>query len=1422
MHRKKHLLRGLLSTLLALCLTLSPLSAMALESGEVLTGTTGDVAWTLDLSAGVLTLSGSGATADYAGKGTADNAAPWLQYAENITTVVVEEGVTALGDRLFYGAVNLTEVVFPEKSLTSIGEGTFRQCTSLKEIILPESLTNLSRVAFLNATALESIVIGGTMTELPDQTFGGCTSLSRVTIPASVKNLLTKSGKNTFNGCAALSEITYGGTVYQWKQLLARGSADEVMVETITVTCADGTYHYDPSETLPDPDETEPDNGGDTPETLVTGTTGDITWKLDLTTGTMTLSGTGATADYASGTNAEKAAPWFDHMDAITNVVVEEGVTALGDRLFYGADSLTEVVFPEKSLTSIGNGTFRACTALEEITLPDSLEDLARVSFYSCTNLKKVVLGSEKSKLETLNDQTFYLCNSLKEITIPASLKNLLFSGAKGPLTNTPLETIHYTGTVAQWKAFLAGTTSSDVKKGTITVQCTDGIYIDGSLGSGIVYTLNGGVLTLEARLDTGDMPDFASPADLPWAAEAKSVTKVVVRSDITRIGANAFADCVNIAEVIYVGSEESWNALRENSGENNEPLFAVAVTYLSSGKCGEDVFYAYDPDTHCLTISGSGATYDYTSGSLTPWGMVRGEIEQVVVEEGVTGLGDYLFNKAYSLTRLTLPEGLREIGTFTFSQCSALTELELPEGVELIGSKAFSNATNLEKLSLPGTVRYIDMKAFEGASALKNIYYNGTQGSWDQIVISTSAQGNTPLFKAELHCLKSARTYTDVAADGPYLSAVTYLTDGGYLTIEGETFGVSGTADTDMVLEALYERASVLEAYPGAREWALDSGLTAEKKNRPLTLSSLAQLLYNTAVYNDTVTEEMDALTWCAPYFTGLDTADAGRELTRGETALVLAAYLQSDVSTAERSEALLETLRTALDGGDGQMHIYVPDMTTVNAASKPGDCTLLVFPDGKTMLIDSGINTSESIVVGMLEALGITNLDYFVLSHPHTDHVGNAVAVVEYLQGKGGGIGTMYDSGYDYKSYTQKVYDALNASTVVEHLEDGDTFTVGEVCVEIFNPVPELIEALNQVASPGDEIVNNISLTMKFTYGESTYLTAGDLYTSRELQLLEKHGSALQADVMKADHHGAYTSNSESWLDTVAPRIVFVESDDIGSTPLARLCAEQDIAFFAFGLDGSILISMDDGQNYAVTTQKGVGLTVEAEETEDPDDNGDDEDSGHTSSVSKPAIRPAQSSSKKCDGGTDCLLDAYTDVSAAQWYHEAVEYVVDNQLMTGVSASEFAPDATLTRAMAVQILWARAGKPAVNCVMTFEDVAQNAWYAEAVRWAAAEGIISGYSEKTFGPDDAVTREQLMTILYACAVKETAAADTAAGLDYVDSDTVSPWAYAASCWCTEQEIVSGRPGGVLDPAGTAKRAEAAQMLMKFCEKLAK
>ena len=182
------------------------------------------------------------------------------------------------------------------------------------------------------------------------------------------------------------------------------------------------------------------------------------------------------------------------------------------------------------------------------------------------------------------------------------------------------------------------------------------------------------------------------------------------------------------------------------------------------------------------------------------------------------------------------------------------------------------------------------------------------------------------------------------------------------------------------------------------------------------------------------------------------------------------------------------------------------------------------------------------------------------------------------------------------------------------------------------------------------------------------------------------------------------------------------------------------------------------------------------------------------------------------------DCPSEDYDDLSTSTWYHNAVDYVLSEGMMSGVSRYEFAPDDTLTRAMVVQILWAMEGKPQVDYLMRYDDVASGAWYAEAIRWGVSEGIVSGYSESTFGPEDPVTREQLMTILYAYAQQKDLGftGNWMFQLDYADADAVSIWAYEAACWCTMENVVSGKSGNQLDPAGTATRAEAAQMLMNF------
>lgn len=181
------------------------------------------------------------------------------------------------------------------------------------------------------------------------------------------------------------------------------------------------------------------------------------------------------------------------------------------------------------------------------------------------------------------------------------------------------------------------------------------------------------------------------------------------------------------------------------------------------------------------------------------------------------------------------------------------------------------------------------------------------------------------------------------------------------------------------------------------------------------------------------------------------------------------------------------------------------------------------------------------------------------------------------------------------------------------------------------------------------------------------------------------------------------------------------------------------------------------------------------------------------------------------------------FTDVDVDDWFYGAVEYVYNNKLMDGTSSTAFSPLMTTTRSMIVTILWRLEGQPQVNYAMTFEDVAGDTWYTEAVRWAASEGIVKGYSDTVFAPDDIVSREQLATILDRYAqYKEydvTAKGDLTT---FVDGDTVSSWAADGMTWAVGAELITGKDGGKLDPTGTATRAEVATMLMRFCENVAK
>ena len=189
-------------------------------------------------------------------------------------------------------------------------------------------------------------------------------------------------------------------------------------------------------------------------------------------------------------------------------------------------------------------------------------------------------------------------------------------------------------------------------------------------------------------------------------------------------------------------------------------------------------------------------------------------------------------------------------------------------------------------------------------------------------------------------------------------------------------------------------------------------------------------------------------------------------------------------------------------------------------------------------------------------------------------------------------------------------------------------------------------------------------------------------------------------------------------------------------------------------------------------------------------------------------------------CPQDTTCPISAFTDAKASAWYHDGVHWAIENDVMNGVGDGKFAPNDTTTRAQVVTMLWRLDGSPAYVGMSEFSDVDNEQWYGPAIRWASAEGIVNGYDDGRFGANDAVTREQLVTILYRYAQYKKM--DVSVGedtniLSYDDAFDVHEWAMAAMQWACGAGIVNGI-GTNLEPAGDASRAQVATMLWRFCK----
>ena len=309
-----------------------------------------------------------------------------------------------------------------------------------------------------------------------------------------------------------------------------------------------------------------------------------------------------------------------------------------------------------------------------------------------------------------------------------------------------------------------------------------------------------------------------------------------------------------------------------------------------------------------------------------------------------------------------------------------------------------------------------------------------------------------------------------------------------------------------------------------------------------------------------------------------------AGVSVETAETSEETEESLSESKAESSDVDRYAEIMDTSNDSG--KLTVYFLDLEVgEEAEDKAGDSAILISPDGKVMLLDAGHPEAGHLVVDALKDLGVEKIDYLVASHPHIDHIGGIPEVMDAFP-----VGETYRSYVEYTTKTYQNYvNALENSEAETHfVKTGDVFQFGdEVSVEVLGPDEE-IQYPKDFPDNSTEFLNDHSLTLKFTYGETSALFCGDLYRSQERDYVEQYGEKLDVDLVKANHHGKDTSNSKKWIEAASPQAVVAMNDKAPNMTVVENYQKEGAEFHHTLLDGVVKVTMDDKQNVEIVDQK------------------------------------------------------------------------------------------------------------------------------------------------------------------------------------------------------------------------------------------